>query len=321
MLTIRVGLLTIGSNIVTKREISRVGRVLVGISSWQDKTILESGFYPQEINTPEDRLHYYARHFPLAELDSTFYAFPTSRNLDLWINSTPSDFIFDLKPFSLFTTHPTPLNAIPRAVREKFDDQIPQKPRLYMSNLSQKIADELWEGFAEAVEPLNSAGKLGAILFQFPPWFHPSPENFEYLSGCRERLKRHRIAVEFRTGKWLDDDHLSETLDFLKEHEVTLICVDEPQGLKSSVPPLAQATASLGLVRFHGRNLENWERKGIPSAERFKYLYSQEELKEWAPKVKQMAGETEELHLIFKNKYRDFSVKNAFMMKQLLGLQ
>ena len=127
------------------------------------------------------------------------------------------------------------------------------------------------------------------------------------------------MAVEFQVGSWLDQ-HREETLKFLRERNITLVCVDEPQGLKSSVPPIDQVTAPLSIIRFHGRNRENWEAKDVTTMEKFNYLYREEELKEWIPKIRGMEKNTQQLHIIFKNKHADFPVENALMMKKLLGL-
>ncbi|MBI4596222.1 MAG: DUF72 domain-containing protein, partial [Candidatus Tectomicrobia bacterium] len=107
---------------------------------------------------------------------------------------------------------------------------------------------------------------------------------------------------------------------FLGKEDLSLVCVDEPQGFKSSVPPITEITAPLALIRFHGRNTENWERKGLSSTEKFNYLYSDEELMEWSPRILEMAKKAAELHVIFKNKHADFPVRNAMQMKELLGL-
>ena len=157
------------------------------------------------------------------------------------------------------------------------------------------------------------------MLFQLPPWFHPEPDNLDYISKCRERLSKYNMAVEFRVGSWLDKQR-EETLKFLRERGIALVCVDEPQGLKSSVPPVAEVTAPLGIIRFHGRNSETWEMKDIMATERFNYLYREDELNEWIPKIRDMADDTKELHIIFKNKHADFPVSNAVRMKELLGL-
>src|SRR3990172_9381284 len=235
-----------------------MGRILVGISAWSDRSLVESGFYPAGVKTPADRLRYYGQEFPVAEIDSSYHFFPTRRNLELWLENTP--------------------------------------------------------------EAIRAAGKLGAVLFQFPPWFHPSPENLDYIGQCRDRLASYRLAVEFRVGAWLDDGHREDTLRFLREHGLTLACVDEPQGFRSSVLPVAGVTAPLAFIRFHGRNGANWEKKGIPADERYSYLYDEKELEEWVPKIAQMAEKSAELHIIFKNKHGDYPARNARQLRLLLGL-
>jgi uncharacterized protein YecE (DUF72 family) len=128
------------------------------------------------------------------------------------------------------------------------------------------------------------------------------------------------MAVEFRAGSWFGEEHCEQTLEFLRQQEIALVCVDEPQGYRSSIPPLVEATSRLGIVRFHGRNSEDWERKGAPPDERFNYLYNLDELKEWQPRICRLAEQAEEVHVIFKNKHQDFPVRNASQTKQLLGI-
>lgn len=296
-----------------------MGEILIGISSWADTELARSGFYPPEVKTPESRLSYYASRFPIAEIDSSYHFFPTQRNLALWLENTPGGFRFNVKAFSLFTQHPTPFLSLPRMIREKYAGQIQAKGNIYLHHLPDAVVDELWAIFINTLESFRSAGKLGAALFQFPPWFHPEPRSFDYINRCRERLLPYPLAVEFQVGSWLDK-HRKETLKFLRERGLTLVCVDEPQRLKSSVPPVHEVTAPLAVVRFHGRNRENWEKKGVSTTNRFNYLYTREELKECVPGIQAMAKYSEYLHLIFKNKHADFPVKNALMMKELLGL-
>ena len=296
-----------------------MGRILVGVSSWADTELVRSGYYPDGTTTPEKRLRYHASQFPIAEIDSSYHFFPTRRNLSLWLENTPEGFVFDVKAFSLLTQHPTPLTSLPRTIREKYGTEIQARGNLYPHHLPGPAIEEIWEIFNRTVEAFDTAGKLGAILFQFPPWFHPEPRNYEYIAKCRERLTDYRVAVEFRAANWLEA-HKDETLDFLRQHRITLVCVDEPQGFKSSVPPVAEVTAPLAIVRFHGRNKENWERRGAKPIDKFNYLYNEEELSEWVPKIARMAKKAGEVHVIFKNKYADFPVRNAALMKRLLGL-
>lgn len=296
-----------------------MGRILVGISSWADPGMVQSDFYPPQAKTPEARLKYYASRFSVAEIDSTYHFFPTQRNLSLWLENTPKGFVFDMKAYSLFTGQPTKFTALPRSIREKYSGQIGAKDNVYLHHLPEEAVDELWGIFINSAESFRKAQKLGALFFQFPPWFHPEPRNFDYIARCRERLSQFPIAVEFRTGGWLDE-HREQTLKFLREHGISLVCVDEPQGLKSSVPPVAEVTASLAMVRFHGRNKENWERGGSDATEKFDYLYNEAELKEWVPRIQSMAKSSRELHVIFKNKHADYPVRNAIQMKELLGI-
>ncbi|MBI2908506.1 MAG: DUF72 domain-containing protein [Chloroflexi bacterium] len=296
-----------------------MGRILVGISSWHDQALIASGrFYPPEAKTTEARLEFYARRFLVAEVDSSYHRMPGRADVALWVEATPPGFVFDVKAYSLLTGHPTPFGALPRVIRAEFGEAIPKEGNLYINKLPPEAADALWAMFARSLEPLAEAGKLGVVLFQYPPWFHVRKENFDYMAHCRERLAQYRLAVEFRTGGWLNDENAARTLEFLRQHELALVCVDEPQGLKSSVPPLAEVTAATGFVRFHGRNSENWETREA-SDTKFKYLYSDEELKEWAPKIRRMAERAEEVHVIFKNKFEDYPVRNALQMIELLG--
>ena len=297
-----------------------MGRILVGISAWSDRSLVESGFYPAGVKTPSDRLRYYGQEFPVAEIDSSYHFFPTRRNLELWLENTPEAFTFDVKAFSLFTLHPTPFGSLPRGIRDSLGGLAEHKGNLYPHHLPAEALDALWQGFARSLEAIRAAGKLGAVLFQFPPWFHPSPENLDYIGQCRDRLASYRLAVEFRVGAWLDDGHREDTLRFLREHGLTLVCVDEPQGFRSSVLPVAGVTAPLAFIRFHGRNGANWEKKGIPADERYSYLYDEKELEEWVPKIAQMAEKSAELHIIFKNKHGDYPARNARQLRLLLGL-
>ncbi len=297
-----------------------MSKILIGISSWADHSLVESGlFYPPEVKTPASRLSYYSERFPIAEIDSSYHYFPTQQNLTLWLENTPPGFVFDIRAFSFFTGHPTPPHSLPRSIRDEHEELANHKGNLYLHHLPEDVADRLWEIFASYARAIESAGKLGVILFQFPPWFHPNKENFDFLTACRERLPKHQLAVEFRIGDWVSVDNLEETLTFLSRHEVALVCVDEPQGMKTSVPPVAEVTSSVGMVRFHGRNAANWEKKGISAEERFNYLYSEDELRSWVPDIRRMAEQAEKVHIIFKNKSGDFPVRNAREFTEMLG--
>ena len=117
----------------------------------------------------------------------------------------------------------------------------------------------------------------------------------------------------------MTDDRHKQTLAFLQELGLTYVLVDEPQGFKSSTPPVIACTAPLAMVRFHGRHAETWEKPGLTTAERFQYLYSEEELQEWIPRVRQLARQADQVHLLLNNCYRDYAVRNARQLAMLLG--
>jgi uncharacterized protein YecE (DUF72 family) len=296
-----------------------MGMIRIGTCSWTDPTLVNSGrFYPDSARSAEARLQYYASQFNIVEVDSSYYSLPSERNSYLWAERTPADFLFDFKAFRMFTQHPTPPRYLPANIRDRLAPELQQKGNLYYRDVPAQLVDELWQRFESSLLPLDTAGKLGIVLFQFPPWFIPGSQQLDYIAMCKERLPQYRIAIEFRNDLWLSEKNRAVTLDFLRRYDLPLVCVDEPQGFKSSVPPVAEATSDIGLVRFHGRNAEMWEKKGIGPAERFNYLYTEEELRPWAGKIGELARKTREMHVLFNNCHEDKAVVNARQISLML---
>jgi uncharacterized protein YecE (DUF72 family) len=296
-----------------------VGQILVGTASWTDKTLLESGWYPPHATSAEARLRYYAEQFPLVEVDSTYYTPPNERNSGLWAARTPEYFRFNIKAFSLLTQHPTRVDALYKDLRGRLGEKGTQtdKRNVYAKDLDGKVVDQVWERFLSALEPLHAAGKLGTLLFQFPQWFTIRRSNKDYLLECKERAAPYRICVEFRSATWFKDEGTTgETLDFLRSYALPYVVVDMPQGHASSVPPVVAATApDLSVVRFHGHT-DKWDSRNI--YERFGYLYDEEELKPWAPRIRELAESTSETHVLLNNCYRNYAQTNARQLAELL---
>jgi len=284
--------------------------ILVGTASWTDKTLLQSGWYPPEASTPEKRLEYYAQQFSLVEVDSTYYTPPSERNSQLWAERTPPGFTFNVKAFSLFTQHPTRVSALYKDVRPDTE-----KHNVYLKDLEPAVVDEVWARFLSALAPLADSGRLGAILLQFPQWFVTGSQNRGYILQCQERCAPYRICVEFRHESWMSPKNRARTTDFLRGHGLPYVCVDMPQGFRSSVPPVVQATAALSVVRFHGHS-EKWQSKDI--YERFGYQYTIKELEDWTDPVKQLAQDSDEVHVLFNNCYRNYAQLNAREFTELL---
>jgi uncharacterized protein YecE (DUF72 family) len=296
------------------------GKVHVGISSWTEPTLIKYGdFYPKEAKSAEDRLKFYASQFPIVEVDSTYYFPPSERNSVLWLERTPKDFTFNIKAYALLTNHPTKLDSLYKEVKEALPEELLAKRNVYVDKMPGELVDEVWKRFGEALMPLHSAGKLGAVLFQFPQWFVIGRKSKDYILQCKERLPDYRIAVEFRHKTWMSSRNQEETLSFLEDHDLTYVCVDMPQGFDSSLPPVAAATSKeLAMIRFHGRKSETWEENTKTAAERFEYEYSKRELGGWAPKVESLTSDARETHAIFNNCYSNYAVKNARQLASLI---
>jgi uncharacterized protein YecE (DUF72 family) len=275
----------------------------VGTASWTDRTLLDSGWYPASADNPEKRLAYYARQFPVVEVDATYYGPPSEQTTKLWAERTPKNFTFNIKAFSLLTGHPTKVSAIYKDLRPETE-----KKNVYPGDVPPQAYEEIWSRFLSALDPLVDAGKLGALLFQFPPWFGIRKSNKEYMLEVAARCKPLRPVFELRNASWFEGPNQNETLDFMRAHKLPFVSVDMPQGHKSSIPPVVAATADLAVVRFHGHS-DKWTSKDIH--EKFGYEYSSAELASWAGKIKELAEQTDRTQVFFNNCYGDYAQRNA----------
>lgn len=296
------------------------GVIKLGTASWTDKPLIEAGtFYPREARTPEARLRYYATQFPLVEADTTYYGLPTEALARSWVERTPPGFTFDVKAYSLFTQHPTPVMRLPKAIQEALPERLAKKRQFYRDEAPSEIVDLCWSTFVDSLLPLHDAGRLGVIVFQFPKWVFPGHDSFAYLEEVRDRLGPYRAAVEFRSDLWMDAEHQETTLAQLGDLGFAYVCVDEPQGFHSSVPPIAAVTTpALGFVRFHGRNVDTWEARTSTSSERFDYYYNAAELDEWTAKIRRIADEAAEVHLIMNTNNYDQGPANSRLLADRL---
>jgi uncharacterized protein YecE (DUF72 family) len=296
------------------------GDVRFGTASWTDPTMTKPGvFYPEGASSAEDRLRFYASQFPVVEVDATYYALPNKRTAETWVERTPKDFVFDVKAHALMTGQPTEVTRLPKAVKEELPSDLKEKKRIYRKDMPNDLLDAVYAQFREALEPLIDAKKLGAVFVQFPKWVFPSNEARELILETRERLAL-PIAVEFRHGSWFNEKNAERTVRFLQDNKIPYVAVDEPQGFKSSVPPVIVPTSDeLAIFRFHGRNAENWERKDIPPSERFRYLYDDDELADWTPKIASVAKQTKQTHAIYNNCYSNYGTTNAREAAKLLA--
>ena len=293
-----------------------MSKIKIGIASWHEIP----GYYPRGHRSSQDKLGFYSAEFPMVEVDTSYYAIPAPHVPPAWVEHTPDDFTFDVKAFRLFTTHQTPPKVLPPSVRDELPAELAAKRNLYYKDLPSGLKDALWATFDEMLSPIHGAGKLGVVVFQFPHWFMPRRDSFAHIEECRERMSGYRMAVEFRNRYWLQDDSLEETLGFLRHSGISFVAVDEPQGFNSSVPPVADVTGEIGIVRFHGRNRETWEKKGLKSShERFDYYYTPQEMEEWVPRIRVMEQRAQEVHVVMNTNNQDQAIVNARLAERLLG--
>jgi uncharacterized protein YecE (DUF72 family) len=286
------------------------GRILLGAASWADRPLIDAGFYPPGTNDPEGRLRYYSSRFPLVEVDTSYYAIPEAGTARAWAQRTPDGFVFDVKAFALFTEHPAVVARLPAEVRDALPADLRDKRTIYRRDMPPELVDHCWRNFLDALFPLETGHRMGLVVFQFPKWVFPNRRTFAYFEELRDRLGAYRAAIEFRNDIWLNSENRERVLSLLGDLDFTYICIDSPQGFRSSIPPIAVATNQTGFVRFHGRNTETWEKKTRTSAERFDYWYQPEEMAEWAPRITQLAEVTDEVHVVMNTNNEDQAPRN-----------
>lgn len=293
-------------------------RVRTGATSWADRSLIATGWYPPSVKSAADRLRCYASRFGLVENDSSYWALPDRRRTQAWATAAPPGFTMNMKAHALLTGHYTDPRRLPRDIRDRLSPALREKRRVYPRDLGPALVERVARTFHDALEPLHDAGTLGAVLFQFPVWVPFSRDGRERLRRLAREFAPYRIAVEFRNATWMAGDTADKTLALLSREGLTYTCVDEPQGFASSVPPIAAVTADLAMVRLHGRNAARWHKGASSAAERFEYLYSPDELGEWVPRIDGLARQAGEVHVLMNNCYADYAVRNAADMARLL---
>ena len=271
----------------------------------------------------EARLRYYASVFDVVEVNSSYYAIPDIRNTHRWVERTPPGFVFHVKAYSLLTGHHPRAETVPADLAAL----LPKSPRrtgrgeIDAASFSPEAVDRAFDLFRTAMGPIAESGKLGYVLFQLAPWVHFDTSRLDYLASLPARLPGWTIAVEFRHRSWLPE-HVDETLRALTDARLAHVIVDAPPA-GPAIPRVTTATAPTAVFRLHGRNAEGWLRQlrgEEPSVrEKYDYLYSEGELRALLPEIEAVSEETEDVFISFNNNNRDYPVKNALMMKRLLG--
>jgi uncharacterized protein YecE (DUF72 family) len=297
-----------------------VGDIVVGTCSWTDKTMAEA-YYPHGVSSAEARLRYYAERFDTVEVDSTFYALPRREYAENWVRRTPPGFVFHIKAYGLMTGHEVDERALHPELRD-YPYQVTSRGRV--RNAPTDMIERAFEIFAEEIEPLRHAGKLGGVLMQYPPYVtavdtRAMHEHLERIELAQEMLAGMPMFVEFRHSSWVTGRNLGQTMKFLGDRGIAYVAVDAPQiAGGATMPPVTAATARWGYVRMHGRNRATWNARTASAADRFDYLYEHAELLEWVFPIRQIADDTERTWVMFNNCKYDYAPRNARDMAELL---
>ncbi|MGI8315302.1 DUF72 domain-containing protein [Halobacillus mangrovi] len=266
----------------------------IGLTGWGDHASLYT-----DQTKPANKLSEYASHFPVVEVDTAFYAIQPQTHYEKWVQQTPESFKFVVKAFSQLTGH----DRESRTVQE---------------------AKDLMKRYEESIQPVVEAGKLEALLFQFPPWFDVRKQHIQKLRLIREWMDDYPLALEFRNRTWFQPSYYEQTIAFMrKQNWIHAIC-DEPQAGEGSVPRVLEPTHSeKTLVRFHGRNVHGWNKNGRKDWRkvRFLYRYNKEELLEWAGRIKELKEKTPSITMLFNNNSGGDAADNAKQMMNILNLQ
>lgn len=288
--------------------------IRIGTASWTDPTMVRANvFYPRGKSSAEERLRFYSSQFSVVEVDGTYYSLPERSTAQLWAERTPDNFVFHVKAHALMTGQPTEVVRLPVGLAEALPADVARKKKIYAKDLPRDVNDAVWTNFIDALSPLSESGKLGGILLQYPKWFLPNPENKDLLAEAAMRLAGIPATVEFRNAMWFGSTKsASWTLDMLRDLGLTHVMVDGPQGLDSSVPAVPSVTTpQLAMIRLHGRRAATWEAPNVPTVERYRYLYSPEELSTWMPLIESAAAEATRTIVFFNNCYGNYGATNA----------
>ena len=288
-------------------------RVRCGSSSWADEGLVRHGeFYPRKSMTARERLAYYCSQLSLAEIATTYRFPPTPDLARQWVARTPPGFCFDVRAWSLLTEAPTLPDSLWEDLQGEVRPETRHRRRLYSAHLGGDAIEECWRRFEHALRPLHAAERLGVVILQYPSWFTPKAETRAALWAARQRLADYRVAVDFRSPKWVTDEACEDTLEWLEAHDIGFVCTDGPAVGPRAVPPVVAATTDVAVVRFIGRRAVEDDPWPWP------YRYSDVELGEAAELISQLAASTTEVHVIMENCWRGDAVANALTLADLL---
>lgn len=269
--------------------------IYAGLTGWGDHDDLYTG-----ITNKKDKLVTYSSHFPIVELDATYYAVQRTSTIEKWCSETPEKFKFIVKAHQYMTGHSD--------YRDHYDS-----------------IKDVFSAFREMLRPMEEAGKLGFVLLQFPPWFDCTNKNIRYVKYAIAQLHPYKIAVEFRNQTWFSENYREETLTFLHNNSAIHSICDEPQAGVGSIPFVNRVTDQTAFIRLHGRNVHGWTQKDRTSEEwrnvRYLYDYNRTELEWLKNQVDILGHKTKDIYIVFNNNSGGHAAANAKAFIGMMGVE
>jgi len=293
---------------------SNDGKILIGTASWSDPGFVER-WYPKGMKAG-DRLAWYAEHFDMVEVNSTFYAVPDVRTVERWSAQTPASFTFDVKLHQLLSRHSTQLKLLPPDLQRRAETD--EKGRV---RLTAEIEEAITRIFLRSIDSLRRDGKLGVLLLQLSPAFSPRKHQLDELDQVVNATRDYQLAIEFRNSNWVTKEHLPDTLNFLKKHNIAFVNVDAPPAEHFTIIPSdidAVTRPDVAYLRLHGRDAKAYL-TGKTVATRFNYDYDEDEVKEVADRGRKLAKQAKEVHVVFNNNALDYAPRAATRLRAALG--
>ncbi|WP_163537615.1 DUF72 domain-containing protein [Gracilibacillus sp. YIM 98692] len=266
--------------------------ILIGLTGWGDHHTLYN-----DNNRSKHKLWTYSSHFPVVEIDSSFYAIQPIKNYQKWVEQTPEHFSFVIKAYQSLTGH----------------------DRKLLTNLEAK---DIVNNFKKSIKPVVDANKLHSVLFQFPPWFHLTSKNINKLKKLKKWMEDIPVSVEFRNRTWYGE-HTADTISFLEQEGWIHTICDEPQAGEGSIPVVLEASSYQSLIRMHGRNVHGWNNHGQENWRevRFLYRYNEIELQEWVERIRELQKQVNQITILFNNNSGGDASDNAKQLQQMLNIE
>ncbi|MCK1976318.1 DUF72 domain-containing protein [Jeotgalicoccus huakuii] len=269
--------------------------IFIGLTGWGDHDSLYT-----ELSNKKDKLMTYASHFPIVELDATYYAIQRTSTIEKWCQETPESFKFVVKAHQFMTGHSD--------YRDYYDS-----------------IKDVFIAFKDMLKPMQERNKLAFVLLQFPPWFDCTSKNIRYVKFATELLKPYKIAVEFRNQTWFQDEYKEETLSFLHDSELIHSICDEPNAGIGSIPFVNRVTDDIAFIRLHGRNVHGWTQQNRTSDEwrevRYLYDYNKDELAWLKRQVDILKHKTKHIYIVFNNNSGGHAAGNAKTFIDLMDIE